>query len=321
MKYILLSVKEGTTNFGEGSLFLLDDQVISKTIEGITDHYYQLPDDGMGRVALVKTRDVILREETDLLHSEASHGRCNFTKEEIYGSREKFTGDFSVRTISFQKQNDVWYLIWRLAKNDASEKKALFYNKVTKENNDISADMLDMDYQIFSIDSSTYVQNSRKSRGPHHLWNLSTLAPGFYEAHLNIGNGCIGVVHFIKHYPVQISTRDTRTTEDALAIEFSEELWNAALEIKLAWGPESRIPFQVRLLELYPGVLWAQANYLEKITNETSSFAWRTYEQNATGLITLEEAKKEIVDTFPWIDEEMQSHLRNLGEYYSKLKS
>ena len=321
MKYILLSLKEGTTNFGGGTLFLLEDQIITKSNEGITDHYYQLPDDGMGRTALVRTRDVILREETDLLHAEASHGRCNFTKEEIIrAGREEFSGDFSVRTISFEKQNHSWHLLWRLPRVNKSEKKAVFRNKVTKAEEELYAHEEELEYEIFSIDSSTYEQTSRKFRGPHNLWNLDSLSPGFYEAHLNIGNDCIGVVHFIKHYPVQISVRDTRTTENVVTIEFSQELWNAALEIKLAWGPQSRILFQVRLLELYPEVLWAQANYLEKITIETSSFAWRMYEKEAAGLITREEAKKKIADAFPWVDENMQSHMRNLGEYYSKLK-
>lgn len=321
MKYILVSVKEGTTNFGRGTLFLLEDKIITKNNEGATDLYYQLPDDGMGRVAFVKTRDVILHEDTDLQQATESHGRCNFTKEEIIRSgAQEFSGDFSVRTISFQKQNDSWFLVWRLPRINMSEKSAVVINKVTKQKKELFAREQELDYEVFSIDSSTYEQTSRKFRGPHNMWDLSSLAPGFYQAHIKICNDCIGIVHFIKHYPVQISSLDPRTSDDVMTIEFSEELWNAALEIKLAWGPESRIPFQVRLLELYPEVRWAQANYIEKIVNETSLFAWSIYEKEAAGLITLEEAKKEIADTFPWIGEKMQSRLRNLGEYYSKLK-
>lgn len=317
MKTILISVKEGATIFGGGSIFLIEDRTITTVSDGAAGDYYQLPDDGMGRPCLVRTTHVQYCSENDLLHAEKGHGRCIFTKEEILhlGSK-KFTDDFSVRTISFQQQN----LMWRLPRNDRSEKKATFHNKVTLEKTEILAFQVELEYEVFSLDSSTYEQTVRKFNGLFSRWDLGLLSPGFYAAHVNIGYECVGVVHFIKFYPVQLLPHNPEKTDAVSEVEFSESLWNKALELKLAWGPASRRPFADRLMEEYTGVTWSQCNYLEKICDTVSSFAWLCYEKEAARSITLAEADKQVADAFPWVDEEQRSRLKSLGQYYLKMR-
>lgn len=321
MSFILIAIKEGVTLFANGTLFQINDTIITKNDEHGTRKYFQIPDDGMGRPTTVETKDVVICEDADLHNAEPGHGRCTFSKDEIRSTgKETYKADFSVRSISFKQHDKEWHMIWRLPKNDQLIKSALFINKVTKEKTTIQAENSTLEYEEFSISSVDYEQTIRKHKALHGLWKLNSLPPGFYETQIDIGNGSTGIVHFIKHYPVQLPYKDGRKTDEVCEIAFSPELWNVALAIKLAWGPESRIPFQVRLLDLHPTVKWAEANFLEKICNETSSTVWNIYEREAQGLITLQQAMDEVVRIFPWIDEAGQSRLRSQGEYYSKLK-
>jgi hypothetical protein len=149
---------------------------------------------------------------------------------------------------------------------------------------------------------------------------VDALTPGFYVAEVDLGDGFRGRIHFIKHFDIQLSNKDARETSEITEVSFSEELWNGAIKLKLAWGPKSRMPFQVRVIEMFPGLVWSQANYLEKICNETLSFVWATYEKEADGEIPLSDAKSEVAKSYPWIDDDLHAQLKVLGEYYAKLK-
>ena len=154
----------------------------------------------------------------------------------------------------------------------------------------------------------------------HHCWNIDGLKPGFYVGEVDLGDGFKGRVHFIKHFDIQLSNKDPRETSEIVELPFSDEIWNAALKLKLALGPKSRIPFQLRVLEMFPELIWAQANYLERMCNETLGFVWAIYEKEADGLISLSDAKDELVKSYPWINDELHDQLRVLGEYYGRLK-
>ena len=112
----------------------------------------------------------------------------------------------------------------------------------------------------------------------------------------------------------------SRETTDVIEVPFSDELWNSALKLKTAWGPKSRVPFQVRILDSFSNLSWGEANYLERTCNETLSFIWTVYEREADGKISPSDAQNEISSSFPWIDSELSSQLKVLGEYYARLK-
>jgi hypothetical protein len=152
------------------------------------------------------------------------------------------------------------------------------------------------------------------------MWNLDGLKPGFYFGEIDLGNNFRGLVHFIKHFDIQLTNKDPRETTEVVEPSFSEEVWNAALNLKLAWGPKSRVPFQVRLLEQYPHLKWSQANYLEQMCNQTLSFVWTIYEKEADGELSGSDARTELGKLYPWINDEQHARLKVLGEYYARLK-
>lgn len=315
---MLIAVKEGVTVFRGGTIFEVEGSSRVKKADGSIEECLQLPDDGMGRPLLLETKDVLVCGDNDLRQAEPGHGRCYFSKEEIIAPRnETYRYDFSPRSINFDKDNDGCRLKWRIPPGHLN-KTCVFLNKVTKEKISISADCQDLEYEEISMSAIDYKQTIHKRKALHHIWNLESLKPGFYSGDLDLGNGFIGRIHFIKHFPVQFSNKDPRETTDIVEVAFWDELWNSALKLKLAWGPKSRIPFQIRLLESRPELSWAQANYLERMCNETLSFVWGIYEREADGEITLEDVKNEIVSRYPWIDDEQHSRLKTLGEYYAR---
>jgi len=320
MKFTLIAVKEGITLFRGGTIFQVESAIQYGRSDGSIKDCVQLPDDGMGRPLLIETKDIIFCGDNELRGAELGHGRCNFSKEEVIGADTvTYSEDFSPRSISLEKRDGRWTLLWRLP-NSTQTTQCIFLNKITKEVTTIEADCRELEYDEYSINGFDYKQTLRKRKGLYNIWNIQSLAPGFYQANVDLGSGFQGRIHFIKHYPIQLSNKDPRETEVMREVTFSEQLWNSALKIKLAWGPESRIPFHVRLLSIHPHIDWGQANFLEKICNDALSLIWSIYEKEADGLISLVEVKKELNRSLPWIDEERHAQLRVLGEYYAKLK-
>jgi hypothetical protein len=318
---MLIAVKEGITVFRGGTIFEVDGSREYHRPDGSIEQCLQLPDDGMGRPLLIETKDVLVCGDTELRDAEPGNGRCSFSKEEIIGtSGGIYKHDFTPRTITFKKTDFGWRLVWRIPPIKNLSKDCLLLNKVTMETTIVQAECLEVEFDECSISPIDYKQTVRKRKAWHHTWNVDLLTPGFYVAEVDVGDGFRGRVHFIKHFDIQLSNKDPRETSEVVEASFSEELWNAALKLKLAWGPKSRIPFQVRVLEMFPGLVWGQANYLEKICNETLSFVWTIYEKEADRAISLSDAKDELMNSYPWIDDELHAQLKVLGEYYAKLK-
>lgn len=318
---MLIAVKEGITVFRGGTIFEVDGSREYHRPDGSIEECLQLPDDGMGRPLLIETKDVLVCGEDELRDAEPGHSRCYFSKEEIIGiSGSIYKHDFTPRSITFEKTELGWRLMWRIPPIKNLNKDCLLLNKVTMETTIVLAESLEIEFEEFSTSPIDYKQTARKRMAWHHTWNVDLLAPGFYVADVDLGDRFRGRIHFIKHFDVQLSTKDPRDTTDIVEISFVEELWNAALKLKLAWGPKSRIPFQVRVLEMFPELIWGQANYLERMCNETLSFVWSIYEKEADGEISLSDARNELVKSYPWIDEQTHSQLKTLGEYYSRLK-
>ena len=317
---MLIAVKEGITVFRGGTIFEVECIRPHKKADGTIDECLQIPDDGMGRPLLVETKDVLVCGDADLRGAERGHGRYYFSKEEIiHPSKDLYKYDFSPRTINFEKAESGWRFTWRIPSNNLN-KDCLFLNKVTKNTTLIKAESREIEYEEISLSAIDYKQTIRKRRALHYIWHLDSLAPGCYSGEIDLGDTFRGKVHFIKHFDIRISTKDPRETTEVIGIPFSSELWNTALKLKLAWGPKSRIPFQIRMLDSFPDLLWGQANYLERMCNETLSFVWQVYEKEADGEISAADTKNEIVKYYPWIDEERHSELKILGEYYARLK-
>jgi len=318
---MLIAVKEGITVFRGGTIFEVDGSREYHRPDGSIEECLQLPDDGMGRPLLIETKDVLVCGEKELRDAEPGHGRCYFSKEEIIvTSGSVYKHDFTPRSITFAKGEPGWCLMWRIPPIKNLNKECLLLNKVTMETTIVLAENLEIEFEEFSTSPIDYKQTVRKRKAWHHSWNVDLLTPGFYVAEMDLGDGFRGRVHFIKHFDVQLSTKDPRETTEIVEVSFIGELWNAALKLKLAWGPKSRIPFHVRLLEMFPELIWGQANYLERMCNETLSFVWHIYEKEADGEISLSDIRNELVKSYPWIDEETHAQLKTLGEYYAKLK-
>jgi hypothetical protein len=318
---MLIAVKEGITVFRGGTIFEVDGSREYHRPDGSIEQCLQLPDDGMGRPLLIETKDVLVCGDAELRNAEQGHSRCSFSKEEIIAASGRiYKHEFTPRSISFEKGDLGWRLIWRVPPTKNLNKECLLLNKVTMETSIVLAECLELEFEEFSISPIDYKQTVRKQKASHHAWNMDLLTPGFYVAEMDLGEGFRGRVHFIKHFDIQLSNKDPRETSDIVEVSFSEELWNAALKLKVAWGPKSRIPLQVRILERFPELAWAQANYLEKICNETLSFVWAVYEREADGQTSLSNAKSELEESYPWMDDELHAQLKVLGEYYAKLK-
>jgi hypothetical protein len=317
---MLIAVKEGVTFFRGGTIFEVDGIGSYEKADGIFEERLQLPDDGMGRPLLLEMKDVVVCDNDDLHDAEPGHGRCYFSKEEIiHPSRDVYKNEFSPRSITFEKVDTGWQFTWRIPFNNLN-KECLFLNKVTKEITSVQADCREIEYEEVSLSAIDYKQVIRKRKAPHYVWNLELLKPGFYSGEIDLGDKFKGRVHFIKHFTVQLSNKDPRETTEIIEVSFLDELWNLALKLKLAWGPKSRIPFQIRILDSFPDLVWGQANYLERMCNETLSFVWDIYEKEADGVISASETRNEITKCYPWIDEELHSQLKVLGEYYARLK-
>jgi hypothetical protein len=317
---MLIAVKEGTTVFRGGTIFEVEGMKPHKKADGSIEECLQIPDDGMGRPLLLETKDVFVCGDDDLRNAERGHGRCYFSKEEIiHPSKEVYKYDFSPRSINFEKAETGWQFTWRIPSNNLN-KECLFVNKITKETTRVHAECRELEYEEISLSAIDYKQTVRKRKAVHHIWDLDPLAPGFYSGEIDLGDEFRGRVHFIKHFPVQLSNKDPRETTETIEIPFSPELWNAALKLKLAWGPKSRIPFQVRVLDSFPELVWGQANFLERMCTEILSFVWRVYEKEADGEISPSDTNDVIVKSYPWIDDERLSQLKALGEYYARMK-
>jgi hypothetical protein len=318
---MLIAVKEGVTVFRGGTIFEVEDSKEYQRSDGRIEECLQLPDDGMGRPLLIETKDVLLCGEETLVRAEQGQGRCYFSKEEIVRSgNDNYGHDFTPRSITFDKNEHGWRMMWRIPPNANLDKRCTLFNKVTKGTWSIEAECMEIEYDEVSISAIDYKQTTRKRKAPHHVWNINAVKPGFYVGEVDLGDGFKGRIHFIKHFSIQLSDKDPRETSDLIEPSFSGDLWNHALKLKLAWGPKSRIPFQVRLLEMFSDLTWGHANYLEKICNDTLSYVWHVYEKEADGEISLSEARNELARRYPWIDEEGHAQLRVLGEYYARLK-
>lgn len=316
---MLIAVKEGITVFRGGTIFEVDQPISVDKPDGSVQECLQLPDDGMGRPVFIETKDVSVCSEEELQSAEPGPGRCYFSKEEIlHPSNYPYPHDFSPRSISFGKSNEGWQMTWRIPSSSNAKSECVFLNKVTWEKTQINAMCQELDYDDISISVIDYKQTVRQRKALHYVWDLKQLKPGFYYGEIDLGDDFEGRIHFIKHFPFQLSNRDPRETSEIVEVQFSDELWNTSLKLKLAWGPKSRIPFQVRLLELFPELVWAQANYLERICNETLSFAWVAYEKEVDRIIA--DAKSELIKSYPWIDETQHAQLKVLGQYYAQLK-
>src|SRR5215204_4182726 len=115
MNNMLIAVKEGVTVFRGGTIFEVDGSREYHRPDGSVEQCLQLPDDGMGRPLLIETKDVLVCGDAELSDAEPGNGRCYFSKEEIVGTSGKiYQHNFTPRSISFQKTDLGWRLIWRI---------------------------------------------------------------------------------------------------------------------------------------------------------------------------------------------------------------
>ncbi|HMG94571.1 MAG TPA: hypothetical protein VK589_31145, partial [Chryseolinea sp.] len=192
---MLIAVKEGITVFRGGTIFEVEGSKEYKRADGSLEECLHLPDDGMGRPLLIETKDVLVCGDNELRAAEPVLGRCYFSKEEIIrpaGAIYKY--DFTPRSITFEKADVGWRLMWRIPSIKNLNKYCVVMNKVTTQTTHVEAECLEIEYDEFSISAIDYKQTVRKRRALHHAWNMDLLKPGFYVGEIDLGDGFKGRV-------------------------------------------------------------------------------------------------------------------------------
>jgi hypothetical protein len=104
-----------------------------------------------------------------------------------------------------------------------------------------------------------------------------------------------------------------------MAIPTSDPLLlNLALNLSLEFGPEWRKPIQARLRLKVPALSESDADELDRISTSIRDTAHAFIERSLQqGTLTEDEARRELRDTYPWIDDETLLRLWNQGLYFA----
>src|SRR5262249_31060971 len=95
------------------------------------------------------------------------------------------------------------------------------------------------------------------------------------------------------------------------------EALNHALRLSLEWGENFHKPVDERLRKKFPKVSAAQARETDTLCRSIQSFAFRGIEEVYFGKADEGKVRKEILEKWPWIDEENLTHLWSQGMYYA----
>ncbi len=185
--------------------------------------------------------------------------------------------------------------------------------------------------------------------GSAYCLHIGHIAPGFYDAEIDLPERKFIRLRFIKFFPEYFKEKypflaanppsekgeafyindvgfraqdylhkplQTRETKDENG--FSAELLNVALEIKTEWGENFRQPIDERLLRKFPAIEPSEIAQLDKIAGETESFICKLAERELDGEITetdiIIEARREI----PWINDANLFRLKNIAMYWAR---
>jgi hypothetical protein len=93
---------------------------------------------------------------------------------------------------------------------------------------------------------------------------------------------------------------------------------NLALNLSLEFGPEWRKPIQARLRLKVPALSESDADELNRISASTRDNAHALIERSVhQGTPAEDEARRELREAYPWIDDETLLRLWNQGLYFA----
>ncbi len=200
--------------------------------------------------------------------------------------------------------------------------------------------------RLKNIEIESYENPSLETidEGQAFCLHIGYIAPGFYEATINLPKGKFIRLRFIKFFPEYFKERypfivanppEEKNTfyigevgfrpEDYLNKpvikengKFSDELLNAALEIKTEWGENFRKPIAERILRKFPDLTTAEIRELDRIAGEAESFIYQLAELELDGKILERDISKNARQNFPWLNDVNLSRLKNIGMYYAR---
>ena len=97
----------------------------------------------------------------------------------------------------------------------------------------------------------------------------------------------------------------------------NEEVFNAALEMSLEWGENFHKPIQERLRQRFPAVSQDEADELNKVCRELTSYAFDQVELAYLKKIPDREVGANIRARYPLVNADSMARLWSQGQYYA----
>ena len=94
-------------------------------------------------------------------------------------------------------------------------------------------------------------------------------------------------------------------------------IFNAALEMSLEWGENFHEPIQERLRQRFPVVSQEEADELQTVCRELTSYAFEQVEMAYLKKITGAEANASILARYPLVNEDSMGRRWSQGQYYA----
>ena len=345
LKYKLFFVKQNPF-FDEGTLFELADEIVSEAsldesfdqrfntvpAELYNNFGYFLPDRGDGIAGFIHQDSVL---ECPAFAENIPPGNCPVKITSIrLLSRADALFDENVNNLHIfgvQVDENLHYqkIVIPLPKNFP------LIRAVTLKN------------RLKNIEIESYENPSLEmtDEGNAYCLHIGYIAPGFYEAEINLPKAKFIRLRFIKFSPeyfkekypfiaVNPPSKKSETfyigevgfrPEDYLNKplinekgKFPDELLNIALELKTEWGENFSKPIDERILHKFPALASAEISELNKTAGEAESFIYHLAEQELGGEILESDIVVKARLKFPWINDANLFRLQNIGMYYAR---
>lgn len=342
-KYKLFFLRQNSF-FDEGTLFELADELITEASLDISSHQrfntipaelynnygYFLPDCGDGVGGFIQQESVL---ECPAFAENVPPGNCpvNITSTRLLSRADALFNE-NVNNLKIF---------------DIHIKQNLHYQKiiVLLPKNFPPIQSITLGNRLKNIEIENYKNPALERVEDTEAFCLHTghLAPGFYEAEINLPKGRYIRLRFIKFFPdyfkekypfiaahppsEKSSTfyigevgfrREDYLNKPAHKEKFSDGLLNIALELKTAWGENFNQPIDERILHKCPTLTSAEINELDKIAAAAESFIYNLAEQELEGEISESEITVKARLEFYWINNANLFRLKNVGMYYAR---
>ena len=342
-KFKLFFLKQNSF-FDEGTLFELADEIVSEAsldksfdqrfntvpAELYENFGYFLPDRGDGVPGFIRQDDVL---ECPAFAENIPPGKCpvKITSNRLLSRADALFNE-NVNSLNIF---------------DIQVEQTLHYQKiiVPLPKNFPPIQSVSLNNRLKNIEIERYENPSLEifNEAEAYCLHIGHLAPGFYEAEINLPKGKFIRLRFIKFFPEYfkekypfIAANPPSEKSGTFYLEevgfrredylnkpfekgkFSDELLNIALELKTEWGENFRKPIDERILHKFPALTAAEIAELDKIAGKAESFIYQLAEQELDGEILESDIIVKARLKFPWITDANLFRLKNIGMYYAR---